>query len=153
MRLFLGASQLVPVVNNLPATAGDMRHRFAPWVRKVPWRRYWQPMPVFLPGESPRTEEPGGLQSMGHKSWTQLKQLGTHARLFLEIHTGIFTSELIQQLRLLQKNSGLNFLGGSVVKIPHFLYRRRRFDSWLENEDSTCHVEHGQETTRGMAEV
>ena len=25
----------------------------------------WQPTPVFLPGESPRTEEPGGLQSMG----------------------------------------------------------------------------------------
>ena len=29
------------------------------------WRRTWQPTPVFLPGESPRTEEPGGLQSMG----------------------------------------------------------------------------------------
>ena len=27
--------------------------------------RTWQPTPVFLPGESPRTEEPGGLQSMG----------------------------------------------------------------------------------------
>ena len=24
-----------------------------------------EPMPVSLPGESPRTEEPGGLQSMG----------------------------------------------------------------------------------------
>ena len=28
------------------------RHRFDPWVRKVPWRRAWQPTPVFLPGES-----------------------------------------------------------------------------------------------------
>ena len=28
-------------------------------------RRAWQPSPVFLPGESPLTEEPGGLQSMG----------------------------------------------------------------------------------------
>ena len=28
-------------------------------------RRAWQPTPVFLPGESPRTKEPGGLQSMG----------------------------------------------------------------------------------------
>ena len=37
-------------------------------VRKIPWRRAWQPTPVFLPGESPWTEEPGGLQSMGsHK--------------------------------------------------------------------------------------
>ena len=31
----------------------------------VLWRKKWQPTPVFLPGESPRTEEPGGLQSMG----------------------------------------------------------------------------------------
>ena len=29
------------------------------------WRRAWQPTPVFLPGESSWTEEPGGLQSMG----------------------------------------------------------------------------------------
>ena len=25
---------------------------FDPWVRKIPWRRAWQPTPVFLPGES-----------------------------------------------------------------------------------------------------
>ena len=24
---------------------------FDPWVGKVPWRRKWQPTPVFLPGE------------------------------------------------------------------------------------------------------
>ena len=29
------------------------------------WERAWQPTPVFLPGESPWTEEPGSLQSMG----------------------------------------------------------------------------------------
>ena len=23
-----------------------------PWVEKIPWRRKWQPTPVFLPGES-----------------------------------------------------------------------------------------------------
>ena len=38
---------------------------FDPWVGKIPWRRAWQPSPVFLPGESPWTEEPGRLQSMG----------------------------------------------------------------------------------------
>ena len=26
--------------------------KFNPWVRKIPWRRKWQPTPVFLPGES-----------------------------------------------------------------------------------------------------
>ena len=25
------------------------RRRFDPWVRKIPWRRKWQPTPVFLP--------------------------------------------------------------------------------------------------------
>ena len=28
------------------------RHRFNPWVRKIPWRWAWQPTPAFLPGES-----------------------------------------------------------------------------------------------------
>ena len=38
-------------------------YKFDPWVRKIPWRRAWQLTPVFLPGESPWTEEPGGLWS------------------------------------------------------------------------------------------
>ena len=41
------------------------RPGFDSWVRKIPWRREQQPTPVFLPEESPWTEEPGGLQSMG----------------------------------------------------------------------------------------
>ena len=28
------------------------RPGFDPWVRKIPWRRKWQPTPVLLPGES-----------------------------------------------------------------------------------------------------
>ena len=28
------------------------RHRFDPWVEKIPWRRAWQSTLVFLPGES-----------------------------------------------------------------------------------------------------
>ena len=40
------------VVNNLPASAGDIRPGFDPWDGKIPWRRAWQPTPVFLPGES-----------------------------------------------------------------------------------------------------
>ena len=34
------------------------------WVGKIPWRRVWQPTPVYLPRESPRTEEPGRPQSL-----------------------------------------------------------------------------------------
>ena len=33
--------------------AGDTgRYEFNPGVRKIPWRRAWQPTPIFLPGES-----------------------------------------------------------------------------------------------------
>ena len=49
------ASEVVLVVKNLPANAGDTRNVgsiFDPWVRKIPWKRAWQPTPVFLPGES-----------------------------------------------------------------------------------------------------
>ena len=28
------------------------RCKFSPWVGKIPWRRAWQPTPVFLPGEA-----------------------------------------------------------------------------------------------------
>ena len=59
------------VVKNLPASRRHKRHGFNPWVRKIPWRRAQQPTPVFLPGESPWTEEPGGLHGVA-KSLTRL---------------------------------------------------------------------------------
>ena len=37
------ASLAAQMVKNLPA----MKHRFDLWVRKIPWRRKWQPTPVF----------------------------------------------------------------------------------------------------------
>ena len=39
-----------------------MRPGFDPWVGKIPWRRAWPLIPVFLPGESLWTEEPGRLK-------------------------------------------------------------------------------------------
>jgi len=41
---------------------------FDHWVGKIPWRRAWQSTPIFLPVESPRTEDPYGLQCMGLQS-------------------------------------------------------------------------------------
>ena len=46
--------------------AGDVNKRGShPWVGNISWRRAWQCTPVFLPGESPWTEEPGRLQTTG----------------------------------------------------------------------------------------
>ena len=41
------------------------RHRFDSLVTEIPWKGTWQPTSVFLPGESSRTEESDGLQSIG----------------------------------------------------------------------------------------
>ena len=46
------------------------RHGFSLWVGKILWRRAWQPTPVFLFGEIPWTEKPGGLSSIGSQSQT-----------------------------------------------------------------------------------
>ena len=43
------------------------RHRFDPWVRKIPWRRKWQPTPVFLPGKFHRQRSLVGYNSWGCK--------------------------------------------------------------------------------------
>ena len=52
--------------------------RIQPLGRKNPWRRKWQPIPVFFAWETPWREEPGGRQSLGsQKSWTQLSNLIT----------------------------------------------------------------------------
>ena len=41
------------------------RPRFNPWVGKIPWRRKWQPSPVFFPGKSQGSL--AGYSSWGHK--------------------------------------------------------------------------------------
>ena len=41
------------MVKNPPTSSGNPGdNRFYPWVQKIPWRRKWQPTPVFLPGKS-----------------------------------------------------------------------------------------------------
>ena len=42
------------------------RHGFDPWVGKTPWRRAWQPTPVFLPGESQGRGSLVGCRLCGH---------------------------------------------------------------------------------------
>ena len=41
------------------------RPRFHPWVRKIPWRRTWQPTPVLLPGGSQGQRSLAGYRHRG----------------------------------------------------------------------------------------
>ena len=48
VRYYTRTFPVAQMEKNLPAM---QRPRFDPWVRKIAWRREWQPSPVFLPGE------------------------------------------------------------------------------------------------------
>ena len=46
------------------------RHKrlgFDPWIGTIPWRRAWQPTPVFLPGESHGQRSLACYSLWGHK--------------------------------------------------------------------------------------
>ena len=67
------------------------RHGFDPWVRKIPWRRKWQPTPVFLPGKfhGQRTVagySPWGRKRVGHDLVTKQQTMITslHASYFID---------------------------------------------------------------------
>ena len=53
------------MVKNLPANAGDVGS--IPGLGRSPWRRKWQPTPVFLPGEPHRQRSMVGYSSWGRK--------------------------------------------------------------------------------------
>ena len=80
-------------------------HGFHPWIRKIPWRRAWQPTPVFLPGkfhgqrsllESADPWPHGVTQRQ-----TRLRQLSMAARYRLYTHTHAHTHTY-----LLKPNNG-----------------------------------------------
>ena len=49
------------------STCQCRRCGFNPWVRKIPWRRKWQPTPVFWPGESQGRGSLVGCHLWGHR--------------------------------------------------------------------------------------
>ena len=55
------------VVKNLAAKC--RRCRFDPWVRKIPWKRKWEPTPVFLPKKFYGQRSLAGYSPWGLKSW------------------------------------------------------------------------------------
>ena len=59
------------------STCQCRKGRFDPWVRKIPWRRAWQPTPVFLPGESHGQRSLVGYSPQGCKELDTTEQL-TH---------------------------------------------------------------------------
>ena len=71
-----------------------MRWEFDPWVRKILWRRKWQPTPIFLPGESH-----GQRRLVGYSPWG-CKKLDTTERACVRVYTHTHTHPWISYIHL-----------------------------------------------------
>ena len=68
-------------VKSLPAMQETCRRcGFDPWVRKIPWRKKWQPTPAC---KNPQTEEPGRLSSRGLRT----ERLNNNTIMYLFVKT------------------------------------------------------------------
>ena len=63
---------------------------FDPWIGKIPWRREWQPIPVFLPGEC------HGQRSLADTIQENWHTLGMYAQVLIRCH---FTSSSLGPLK------------------------------------------------------
>ena len=112
---FLGGS----VVKNPPANLGDAG--LIPWVKKISWRRKWQPTPVFLPGKS------NGQRSL--MGYSPCKELGTVEPL----STHILLKLLIDSQYQISKVTMRTSLGVEWVKTLDLHCRGPEFEPWLGN--------------------
>ena len=70
-----GSGKRIKIVKNLPAVQETQVQLL---VRKIPWRRKWQPTPVFLPGESHGQRSLVGYSPWNHKESDKTEWLTQH---------------------------------------------------------------------------
>ena len=87
-------------VKNLPAKAGDRGNMglILGW-GLFPWRRKWQPIPIFLPGESHGQGSLVGYSSQGHK---ELDTLSMYAYMCtFKIKQGLLKDQKVGDVRIM----------------------------------------------------
>ena len=68
----------VAVVKNPPANAGNSKDAGSiSWFWKMPWRRKWQPIPIFMPEKSHGQRSLAGYSPKGHKELDMTERLST----------------------------------------------------------------------------
>ena len=67
------------MVKNPPADAGNVD--LIPGLGRFPWRKEWQPSPVFLPGEFHGQKSLAGYCPWGHKELDMHMHVHTHAKM------------------------------------------------------------------------
>ena len=67
-------------LKNLPAMQEMQEVGFNPRVWQMPWRRAWQPTPVFMPGKSYGQRSLAGYSPWGHKE-SDMAELTAHTNM------------------------------------------------------------------------
>ena len=91
------------------------RHRFDPWVGKIPWRRAWKPTPVFLPGESHGQRSLAGYSPWGCKELDMIDLAHT-------VDPGFCSSNpkaVISKFVVVGSSPGMNDIKSYVTQIPN----------------------------------
>ena len=66
-------------------------HRFDPWVGKIPWRRDWQPTPIFLPRESHGQRSLVGCYQWGCKESHTTEHAHMQTPTNIQTHTHLYS--------------------------------------------------------------
>ena len=66
------------MVKNPPKMQKPKETQFDSWVRKILWRRKWQPTPVFTPGKSHGQRSPVGYSPWGCKESDTIENTCMH---------------------------------------------------------------------------
>ena len=70
--LKIESALVAQMVKRLPTA---QKTGFDPWVEKIPWRRKWQPTPVFMPGKTHGQRNLVGYSPWGRKESDTTEQI------------------------------------------------------------------------------
>ena len=108
------ASQVALVVKNLLQCRRRKKLELDPWTRKIPWRRKWQPIPVFSPGKFHVQRSLAGYSSWGCRESDTTEWLNVGTMLILQSRHlgGLYKVYIFQKdywkIRLGQRQPGID---------------------------------------------
>ena len=95
------------------------RPRFDPWVRKIPWRRKWQPISVFLPGKSHGQRSLVGYSLWGCSSCTWLSNWTHIQESKIKLRGHFFLQAIFQTQELNPSLKGLLHWQADSLSLSH----------------------------------
>ena len=107
------ASLVAQLVKNPPAMLGDLGS--IPGLGKIPWRKEWQPTPVFLPGEFCGQRSLVGYSPWRWTGWISLLSKGL---------SRVFSNTTLQKHRSL----AFTFLYSPTLTSTHVYWKNHSFD-------------------------